>query len=147
MLGLRVYSVIVSRQGFECHHCSENNIISSSAVSVTLQLCKQLLFPPLICYIRMYWGGWSWQVFCKYEKHATAAVPWFKIGTSFHRGFLVASPAVQASLDGPKGSAVKLVAFLASLLPLHHTLSITWDPFPFLLPPLVLTQTQALAPK
>lgn len=146
MLGLRAYSVIVSRQGFECHHCCANNIINSSAVSVTLQLCKQLLFPPLICHIRTYFGGWSWQVFHKYEKHTTAAEPWFETGTSFHWGFLVASPAARAPPDGPKGAAVKIVAFLVPLLPSPHTLPISRDPFPFLLPPFVLTQMQALPP-
>lgn len=120
MLGLRASSVIVSRRGFECHHCCANNIISSSAVSVTLQLCKQLLFPPLICHIRTYFGGWSWQVFYKYEKHTTAAKPRFEVGTSFHWGFLVASPAVQAPLGGPKGAAVKIVAFRVPPLPSPH---------------------------
>lgn len=131
MLGLRAYSVIVSRRGFEYHHCCANNIISSSAVWVTLQLCKKLLFPPLICHIRTYFRGWSWQVFYKYENHTTAAELWFKARTWFHWGFLVASPDTQALLDGPKGAAVNTVASLVLSWPSPHNCPPVWGLFLF----------------
>lgn len=143
MPGLSAYSVIVSQRGFECHHCCANNIISSSAVSVALQLCKQLLFPPLICHIRTYFGGWSWQVFSKYEKHTAAAKLWWEHHPT--PGSPVASPAAWPLLDGPKGAPGAFDRFLD--LPRHFPSPLAWDPFPCLFTPFVLAQTQALLPE
>lgn len=107
------------------------------------QWCQQLM-----CQISSYLGGWSQHLFYKYWKaQADHAKPQFQVGTSFLCCFLVASPAGQTLLDGPKGAAVNPAAVPVSPLPSLHTPPITWDMFSFLFLPFVLTQTPTLPPK